>query len=105
LRAPARTIAVYQGKKNRRLESSRPPGAEEGFNKLLDHAKHDRTDKGESDICGNNAQSAGESHGKPPWFASLPVVTLKATKPFQREKVSAAVARHISPAGGVVKES
>ena len=72
---------------------------------MLDHAQHNRTDKGESDIRGNNAQSASESHGKPPWFASLAVVTLEATKPFQREKVSAAVARDVSPAGGVVKES
>jgi hypothetical protein len=72
---------------------------------LLEYAQHDRTDKGESDIRCDNAQSAHESHGKPPWFTSLPVVTFKASKPFQTEKVSAAVARGILPAGGVVKES
>jgi hypothetical protein len=31
----------------------------------LDHAEHDRADKGERDIGGNNAQFADESHGKP----------------------------------------
>jgi hypothetical protein len=34
----------------------------------------------------------------------LPVVTRKASKPFQLEKVSAAVARDIDAAGGVVKK-
>ena len=71
---------------------------------LLEHAEHDCTDKGESDIGGHNAQSVDESHGKPRWFTSLPVVTRKASKPFQLEKVSAAVARDIDAAGGVVKK-
>ena len=30
----------------------------------LDHAEHDRADKSDCDIRGNNAQSADESHGK-----------------------------------------
>ena len=33
---------------------------------VLDHAQHDRADKGECEIRGNDAQPADESHGKPP---------------------------------------
>src|SRR5260370_29197755 len=43
----------------------------------LDHAEHDRADKSDCDIRGNNAQSADESHGNAPWFTSLPAVTRK----------------------------
>jgi hypothetical protein len=38
----------------------------------LNHAKHDRADKGESDIGGNDAQSADDGHGTPPLFTPLP---------------------------------
>jgi hypothetical protein len=57
----------------------------------LHQAEHDRSDKGEGKIRGNNAQSADQRHGNPPWFTSLPAVTPKASKPFHGEKVSAAV--------------
>jgi hypothetical protein len=40
--------------------------------RALEHAKHDGADKGEGHIGSNNAQSADESHRKPPWFTSLP---------------------------------
>jgi hypothetical protein len=46
---------------------------------VLEYAQHDRADKGECDICGDNAQFpdewTGENHGKPPWFTSLPALT------------------------------
>jgi hypothetical protein len=46
---------------------------------VLEYAQHDRADKGECDICGDNAQFSdewtGENHGKAPWFTSLPALT------------------------------
>src|SRR6266852_3130266 len=52
----------------------------------LEHAEHDRADKSECDIRGNNAQSADESHGNAPWFTSLPAVTRKLAKRSGRKK-------------------
>jgi hypothetical protein len=68
----------------------------------LDHAEHDRADKSECYIGGNNAQSA-QSHGIPPGFTSLPALTMKASKTFPVEKVSATVYRAISTARHVLK--
>ena len=65
---------------NRRLQIS------EGL-KFLEHAQHDRADKGEGKVRDNDGQLAGESHGKPPGFASQVAVTREAGKLFQREKV------------------
>jgi hypothetical protein len=56
----------------------------------LEHPEHDGADKGERKIRGNNAQLAGESHGKPPWFSSQVVVTHEASNAFPPEKVSLA---------------
>ena len=47
----------------------------ESLNTVLEHPEHDRSNKGEGEIRGNNAQLADESHGKPPWFTSQIVVT------------------------------
>ena len=44
---------------------------------FLEHSEHDRADKCECNVRGNNAQLADESHGKPPWFTSQVVVTRK----------------------------
>jgi hypothetical protein len=59
---------------------------------VLEHAEHDRANKGDCDIRGNNAQSADQSHEK-----NLPVHVAargnaEANKRFPPEKVSAAVA-------------
>ncbi len=65
-----------------------------------DHAEHDRANECECEIRGNDAQSAGEGHGKPPWFMSLFAVTRKSGKTFQPEKVSLAVPSATSVGGG-----
>jgi hypothetical protein len=60
----------------RRLDRSRPPGAEKiRACSNLEHAEHDGADKGEGQIRGDNAQSAGESHGNASCFTSLPALT------------------------------
>ena len=42
-----------------------PPGATNPVVTVgLEHAEYDRTDKGERDIRGNNAESADGSHGE-----------------------------------------
>jgi hypothetical protein len=56
----------------------------------LEYSQHDRADKGESDIGGDNAQSADDAHGTPPLFAPLPV-TEKANHSFLDKKVRRAV--------------
>src|SRR5260370_5610275 len=75
---------------------------------VLEQAEHDRANKGDCDIRGNNAQSADQSHEKPPWFTSLPAVTPKLTNGSSRKKSAllslVALARPKS-AGGVVKKS
>jgi hypothetical protein len=52
----------------------------------LEHAEHDGADKGECDISGNNAQSAGQSHGKPLAVHVAARSNARAGKPFQPEK-------------------
>jgi hypothetical protein len=52
----------------------------------LNHAKHDRTDKREREIRGNDAQLADESHGKPPWVTSLAALTRKVASRSRKKK-------------------
>jgi hypothetical protein len=70
----------------------------------LDHAQHDRADKGECDIGGYNAQSADDSHGNSPWLTPL------SDNPddsgwFPGRKVSLADYCRFPTAGTVVKTS
>jgi hypothetical protein len=51
-----------------------------------DHAQHDRTDKRECEIRGNNAQSAGESHGKPPLVHVAGRINAQTIKLFPHKK-------------------
>jgi hypothetical protein len=101
-------LATYRGEvaaqKNRRLECSRPPAALDSGTCSLEHAKHDGADKGECDIRGNNAQSADQSHGKPPWFTSLPAVTSKLANRSNRRK-SALLSLATPALANVVKKS
>ena len=62
---------------------------------VLEHAEHDRANKGDCDIRGNNAQSADESHGKTSLVHVAARCNAKASKRFPPEKVSAPVARGI----------
>ena len=66
--------------------------------KALEHAEHDRADKDEYDIRGNNAHSADESHGKAPWFTSLPAVTRKLANRSGAKKSALLLYRDISTA-------
>jgi hypothetical protein len=53
---------------------------------LLEHAEHDRADKGECDIRGNNAQSADEGHRKSPVVHAAARANAEASKPFPEKK-------------------
>ena len=57
----------------------------------LEHAEHDRADKSDCDIRGNNAQSADESHGNAPLVHVAARYNAETSKAFRPEKVSAAV--------------
>jgi hypothetical protein len=70
----------------------------------LDYAEHDRADKGECDIGGENAHSADDSHGNSPWLTPLPN-NRKNSGSFPGRKVSLAVYCHFPTAGTVVKTS
>ena len=70
----------------------------------LDHAQHDRADKGESNIGGNNAQSADDSHGNSPWLTPLPD-NPENSGSFPGRKVSLAVYCTFPTGGTVVKTS
>ena len=63
----------------------------------LEQAKHDRPNKGECDIGGNNAQSADERTEERHWESSLVHVAARcnaeASKRFRHEKVSSTVRR------------
>ena len=63
---------------------------------VLEHAEHDRANKGDCDIRGNNAQSADQSHGKTSLVHVAARGNAEANKRFPPEKVSAAVARGVS---------
>jgi hypothetical protein len=63
---------VRRQKKPGGVERSKPPGSITRWATGLDHAQHDCADKGESDIGGNDAQSADDGHGTPPLFTPLP---------------------------------
>jgi hypothetical protein len=76
--------------------------------KVLEHAEHDRANKGDCDIRGNNAQSADQSHEKTSLFTSLPAVTPKLTNGSRRKKsalLSLAASAPPRTAGRMVKES
>ena len=75
---------------------------------VLEHAEHDRANKGNCDIRGNNAQSADQSHEKTSLFTSLPAVTQKLTNGSRRKKsalLSRAASAQPRTAGRVVKKS
>jgi len=65
---------------------------------VLEHAEHDRANKGDCDIRGNNAQSADQSHEKTSLVHIAARGNAEANKRFQPEKVSAAVARGVGAA-------
>jgi hypothetical protein len=65
-------------------------GAENSNVEALDHAEHDRADKGERDIGGNNAQFADESHGKPPLVYVATPTNAQGDQGFPPKKVSLA---------------
>jgi hypothetical protein len=65
---------------------------------VLKHAEHDRADKGDCDIRGNNAQSADQSHEKTSLVQVAARGNAEANKRFPPEKVSAAVAGGARPA-------
>jgi hypothetical protein len=59
------------------IDPSRRASNQGCVRKPLEHAEYDGADKSDCHIRGNNAQSADESHGRPPWFTSLSWSTLK----------------------------
>jgi hypothetical protein len=59
------------------IDPSRRASNQGCVRKPLEHAEYDGADKSDCHIRGNNAQSADESHGRPPWFTSLSWLTLK----------------------------
>jgi hypothetical protein len=69
---------------------------------VLEHAEHDRADKGESNIRGDDTKLADErtkGHRKPPEVRTLIALTRKASDPFHGKKVSVAVhPRHLGGA-------
>jgi hypothetical protein len=65
---------------------------------VLEHAEHDRANKGDCDIRGNNAQSADQSHEKTSLVHVAARGHAEANKRFSPEKVSAAVARGVCTA-------
>ena len=77
--------------------------------RTLEHAKHDGADKGEGHIGANNAQSADESHRKPPWFNIAARLTLEPGRAFPEKKRQRCCRSAITSAranrGNVVKES
>jgi hypothetical protein len=60
---------------------------------VLEHAEHDRANKGQGDIRGNNAQSVDQSHEKTSLVHIAARGNAEANKGFPPEKVSAAVGR------------
>jgi hypothetical protein len=75
---------------------------------VLEHAEHDRANKGECDIGGNNAQSADQSHGKTSLVDVAARCNATAGKPFPPKKSALLqLATSLPPkaAGHVVKKS
>ena len=72
---------------------------------LVDHAKHDRANKGKGEIRGQHTQPVDESHGKAPLVCVTCPTTRELTKRFPAQKVSAAVYPAGSAPAGVVKDS
>jgi hypothetical protein len=65
---------------------------------VLEHAEHDRANKGQCDIRGNNAQFADQSHEKTSQVQVTARGNAEANNRFPPEKVSAPVARGVSAA-------
>jgi len=63
----------------------------------LDHAKHDRPDKGKGEIRRQHAQPVDESHGNAPLVYVTARTNPKPSSRFRWQKVSAAVV----PAGSI----
>jgi hypothetical protein len=89
-----------------------PKGSQLLLRGRLEYAQHDRADKGDCEIRGDNAQSphkwTGENHGKAPWFTSLPASTSKIAIGSSRKKSALLSLHAISIAArtaSVVKES
>ncbi|MDE2603262.1 MAG: hypothetical protein KGL62_12965 [Bradyrhizobium sp.] len=83
---------------------------------ISEHAEHNCADKGESNIGGNDAQFAGESHGIfageshgiSPWFSSQTVVTRMLARRSRKKKPALLLYRDPGSRrdrGGVVKKS
>jgi len=73
---------------------------------VLEHAEHDRANKGDCDIRGNNAQSADQSHEKTSLVHVAAAVTPKLTNGSRRKKsalLSLAASAQPQTAGIVVK--
>jgi hypothetical protein len=64
---------------------------------ILDHAEHNRADKRECEIRGNDAQSADESHGKPPLVRVIARINAKPSKSFPPEKSALLLYLHDAP--------
>jgi hypothetical protein len=58
----------------------------------LEHSEHDRADKRESDIRGNNAQPSDEIHGETSLAHVADRCNAQGSKPFPPNKVSLAMA-------------
>ena len=101
--------------------TKKPGGDPPGFSKRcqrrrlcfgsLEHAQHDRADKGKGKVRGHDAQLSEEGtkgHGNAPKVTSLTALTTKPSNRFHDKKVSVAVhPAHLGGAivGDVVKES
>jgi hypothetical protein len=74
------------------------------WDRRLDHAQHDRADKGECSVGGKDAQSADDSHGSSPWLTPLPD-NQDNSGSFLDKKVSLADYCRFPTAGTMVKTS
>jgi hypothetical protein len=83
-----------------RLDRSKPPGAQNSGcgARALNYAKHNGGDKGEGHIRGNNAESADESHGKPPLVHVAARITLNLADRSTAKKSALLSLRDISNA-------
>jgi len=71
----------------------------------LDHAQHDRADKGKGEISSQYAQPVDESHGKAPLVYVTARTNAECSNRFRQQKVSAAVTPPGSITADVVKDS
>ena len=97
----SRPISVHE-KKARRIFL---PGLKTRYAvELVDHAKHDRANKGKGEICSQYAQPVDESHGNAPLVYVTAHINAKSSSRFRLQKVSAAAPPAGSIATGVVKD-